>query len=146
MDQIPADFEELEEWQTACYHAFAALLCARLPQLPIDKGLMDYAAMSGEVLPSSPRPFLRRHFASHMMGRCFFITESGYVGLGSGFMAVGDTIAVPYGCSTPIVLRPEGRHGEFRYVGDTYVDGFMMGEAIVQKRSGQLEERKYLLH
>jgi hypothetical protein len=146
LDQIPGEFEELGDWQNACYHAFAALLRARLPQLPIDEGLMDYAATSGGVLPISPRPFLRRYFASHMMGRCFFITENGYLGLGTGFMAVGDIITVPYGCSTPIVLRPEGRHGEFRYVGDTYVDGFMMGEAVVQRKSGQLEERKYLLH
>lgn len=92
------------------------------------------------------RQFLHKHFACNMMGRCFLLTEDGHMGLGSGFMAVDDVVVVPLGCDTPIILRKEGRKNEYRYVGDAYVDGFMMGEAVEQWESGQLELRKYLLH
>ena len=68
------------------------------------------------------------------------------MGLGSGFMAIGDIAVVPLGCSTPIIVRPEGRNGEYRYVGDAYVDQYMMGKAVQEWEAGQKELRKYLLH
>lgn len=59
------------------------------------------------------------------------------MGMGSGYMTTDDLIVVPFGCSTPVILRPEGRRNEYRYIGDIYVDGYMHGEAV-----GELEEGK----
>jgi hypothetical protein len=76
------------------------------------------------------------------MGRTFCITKDGLMGMGTGFMGSGDIVVVPFGCSTPILLRAEGRRNEFRYVGDVYIHGYMNGEALESNKP----VRKYLLH
>jgi len=48
----------------------------------------------------------------------------------------GDLIAIIFGCSTPIVIRPYRRY--YRVLGEAYVQGLMDGEAI-----GALEAGKY---
>jgi len=52
------------------------------------------------------------------------------MGMGTGFMAVDDIVVVPLGCSTPIILRRGGINGEYEFVGDVYIDGYMEGEAV----------------
>ena len=52
------------------------------------------------------------------------------MGMGSGFMEVGDLVVVPFGCSTPILLRKQGTKKEYRFVGDIYVHGYMNGRAV----------------
>ena len=64
------------------------------------------------------------------------MTERGLMGLGSGYMIAGDLVVVPFGCSTPILLRPEGRRDEYCYVGDVYIDGYMHGEAVAEMEEG----------
>jgi hypothetical protein len=151
LDQIPQGWSTSEtytekSWVRACFHVFSSLLAERLPALSIDEGLQMHILEDHTVGMTERRQFLHKHFACNMMGRCFLLTEDGHMGLGSGFMAVDDVVVVPLGCDTPIILRKEGRKNEYRYVGDAYVDGFMMGEAVEQWESGQLELRKYLLH
>ncbi|KAF3046813.1 hypothetical protein E8E11_005536 [Didymella keratinophila] len=146
LDQIPSEWSEPEQWVRACYYVFSSLLRERLPYLPIDEGLQLYAAGDGSVRKEDRRKFLQRHFACNMMGRCFLLTDEGQMGLGSGFMAVGDIIVVPLGCATPVLLRREGRKNEYRYVGDVYLDQLMMGEAIQQLEAKKRELHKYLLH
>jgi hypothetical protein len=54
---------------------------------------------------------------------------------------------VPLGCSTPVILRPEGGRDEYRLVGDVYLEGgYMHGRAMQKWRSGRLPMRKYVLH
>lgn len=76
------------------------------------------------------------------MGRTFCMTANGLIGMGSGFMKRGDIVVVPFGCSTPILLRAEGHGDEFRYVGDVYIHGFMHGEAL----TGNRVINRYMLH
>lgn len=59
------------------------------------------------------------------------------MGMGSGYMTAGDLVVVPFGCSTPVMLRPEGRRDEYRYIGDVYVDGYMFGEAVGEWEKGE---------
>ena len=57
--------------------------------------------------------------------------QGNLMGMGSGFMEVGDLVVVPFGCSTPILLRKQGtEEGEYRFVGDIYVHGYMTGRAV----------------
>lgn len=43
----------------------------------------------------------------------------------------GDTVAILYGCSWPVILRAhEEIPTQFRVLGEVYVDGFMEGEAL----------------
>lgn len=136
-----------KEWLTKTYCVFAKTIRSRLPLLPIDEDLMAFAEMSDdEMEPEAARQFLQDSFAEYMMGRCFCITDYGCLGLGTGAMARGDVVAVLYGCSTPVLLRPH-RNGdkvspkEYRFVGDAYIHGYMDGEAMEQ---GPTEE--FLLH
>lgn len=62
-------------------------------------------------------------------GRCFFVTERGHMGLGPAEMQKGDMVAVLLGGSVPFVLHAEDE-GQFSLVGESYVHGFMHGEAL----------------
>lgn len=81
-----------------------------------------------------------------MMGRCFCVTNEGRMGLGTGFMAPNDEVVVPLGCSTPVLLRPEGNRGEYRFVGDIYINGYMHGKAIEDLDSKKRRLKRYIIH
>jgi hypothetical protein len=152
LDQTPADWNVTNEsrssrsWKIACYHVFASLAHDRLPRLLLDNELWRYVDVDIGIEREDRRRFLQDHFGARMMGRCFCLTEDGLIGLGSGFMAAGDLVVIPLGCPTPILIRPEGPRGEYRYVGDVYVHGYMHGEAVDHWKSGEREVRKYVLH
>ena len=61
-------------------------------------------------------------------GRAFFITKTGYYGLGPVVMKPGDECYILYGARVPFVLRPTGEHGPVRLMGEAYVHGIMHGE------------------
>lgn len=146
LNQVPRKWANSFDWVTACFHVFASLIRERLPHLPLDQELEKYIDAKTDIKPDARRRFLQEHFGSRMMGRCFYITEGDRIGIGSGFMAVGDTVVVPLGCSTPVVLRPEERRSECRYVGDAYLHGYMYGRAIDQWRNGDRKASKFVLH
>jgi hypothetical protein len=51
----------------------------------------------------------------------------------------GDTIAIIYGCTVPVALRPSNKNpGQFEVLCDVHVDAYMHGEAI-----GKFEEREF---
>ncbi|KAF2806092.1 uncharacterized protein BDZ99DRAFT_395393 [Mytilinidion resinicola] len=145
LDQVPQAFAESPKWLTACYHVFSSLLRERLPRMPLDEEIQRYVAPQEPVHiePKARRQFLQEHFGARMMGRCFCLTENGRMGMGSGFMAAGDVVVVPLGCSTPILIRPEGPRGRYRFVGDVYIHGYMYGEAM---KGGLKDLQKYVLH
>ncbi|KAF2113606.1 heterokaryon incompatibility protein-domain-containing protein [Lophiotrema nucula] len=62
------------------------------------------------------------------------------------FMTVGDIVVVPLGCSTPIILRPGGRNGDYRFVGDAYIHGWMHGRAIDECKAGRRWKQEYVLY
>ncbi|EMC93150.1 hypothetical protein BAUCODRAFT_229334 [Baudoinia panamericana UAMH 10762] len=72
-----------------------------------------------------------RNFAVYVKGcvtyRTFFITASGYLGLGPFTVRVGDQIAQFDGGWTPFVLRSVGK-GCHEIVGESYIQGLMKGE------------------
>ncbi|KAM0430059.1 hypothetical protein ACHAPT_006065 [Fusarium lateritium] len=144
--QIPSPYDGPGHWLTACYSIFGNLIRERLPYLPLDRTLYDYLNADARVVPEARREFLQRHFGDRMMGRCLCITQEYRVGMGTGFMLPGDQVVVPLGCSTPILLRPEGTRGEYRFVGDVYISGYMAGRAAEQWKAGKRSLKKYVLH
>jgi hypothetical protein len=148
LGQVPLSSasDKSNKWLSVCYHMFASLLRERLPYLPLDEKLQDYLNEKVDIKPEDRRQFLQKHFGDRMMGRCFCRTEDGLIGMGSGAMLPGDVVVVPLGCSTPILLRLEGTRGEYRFVGDVYIQGFMRGRAIDEWNSGERDLRKYVLH
>jgi hypothetical protein len=144
LDQVPPAWNSGDGWLKVTYHVFASLIRERLPKLRLDRELKNYMTEDIGITAEERRSFLHQYF-KRMMGRCFCLTKKRHMGLGTGFMTAGDIIVVPYGCSTPVILRAEGRHGEFRFVGDVYIHGFMKGEAL-ELSDKKKRERVYVLH
>ncbi|KAI1126431.1 heterokaryon incompatibility protein-domain-containing protein [Nemania abortiva] len=75
------------------------------------------------------------HYAEAMynacMNRAFFVTESGYFGLGPHFMKEGDVVVILYGLKWPAVLR-ELDGNQWLFLGTAYVHGLMTGEMVVK--------------
>ncbi|KAG4419007.1 hypothetical protein IFR04_007868 [Cadophora malorum] len=62
-----------------------------------------------------------------------FRTASGWVGLGSEYIARGDKVVIFLGAQTPFVIRESGLRDErmaHKLVGEAYVDGIMDGESF----------------
>jgi len=70
-------------------------------------------------------------------GRKFYTTENGSMGIGPPAMRGGDVVCVLFGGTLPYILRPIAG-GEYLFVGDCYIDGFMNGEAINKWETGEL--------
>ena len=145
LNQVPLSWSEPQKWVTACFHVFASLIQDRLPRLPLDRELRSFLHTSEGIMPEERRKFLQQHFGSRMFGRCFCLTADRLIGMGSGFMAADDIIVVPLGCSTPVILRRDGQ-GEYRFVGDVYIHGYMEGRAWDELKANQRELREYILH
>jgi hypothetical protein len=62
-------------------------------------------------------------------GRCFFITEKGYIGIGPAEMAPGHEVTVLMGGQVPFVLSKSGGD-RYKLIGECYVHGFMKEEAL----------------
>ncbi len=70
--------------------------------------------------------------------RRFMLTSKGYMGWapdnaqGSDILQtkVGDLICIIFGCSTPLVIRPNPDDGSFEVIGEAYVEGMMEGQAL----------------
>ncbi|KAH7304008.1 heterokaryon incompatibility protein-domain-containing protein [Rhexocercosporidium sp. MPI-PUGE-AT-0058] len=146
LGQIPPPWDNNNQWKDVCYHVFASLLRERLPQLSLDRNLASYAALKLDIEIDNRRQFLQENFGDHMMGRSFCRTVDGRLGMGSGFMLPGDVIVVPLGCSTPVLLRQEGTRGEYRFVGDVYIHGYMQGRAVDELRIGKRKLVRFVLH
>ena len=142
LDQ-PTGWASPDEWARVCYRMFAFLIRRRLPYIHLDEQLRWYDREMDMSLRESRR-MLQDHCGSRMRGRCFFVTDEGLMGMGTGFMDPDDVVCVPLGCSTPVLLRPDGK-GQFQYVGDDYVDGYMYGRAIDHLQSGRKEIREFII-
>ncbi|KAI0100617.1 heterokaryon incompatibility protein-domain-containing protein [Nemania sp. FL0031] len=132
------------EWKRLCYNAFAAHFHSRLPYVRLDDDLIKYINIGLDDKPNL-RQFLQDNFGSRMMGRCFFVTETNRMGMGTGAMLPGDIIVVPLGCRTPIIIRKANQQGRFQYVGDVYLDGYMYGKAVDHLNHGDRKIEKFVL-
>ncbi|GKU06402.1 heterokaryon incompatibility protein or allele [Fusarium langsethiae] len=100
--------------------------------IPDEASEFDYS----EVYSCYDRTAQRRRFMTTANGYMGWAPDNIY-GLESEQTISGDLIAVLYGCSTPIVIRPHGH--QFRVIGEAYVQGLMDGEAMDLVNSGKLE-------
>ncbi|XXH02833.1 hypothetical protein Hte_009220 [Hypoxylon texense] len=73
-----------------------------------------------------------------VLGRRFFITKNGRIGLGPPDIQLGDQIAILKGCHVPLILRKKGDY--MALVGEAYVSAMMNGELV-----SDLEEGRYTL-
>ena len=76
----------------------------------------------------------------YALGRSFFITKKGYMGLAPPDARPGDAVAVLFGSKVPFVLRPR-ESGTFELIGETHVQGLMDGQAVEMLQAGEMHER-----
>lgn len=99
------------------------------------------------------------------VGRRFFRTHTGFLGIGPRSMARGDIIAIIYGCRWPVVLRPcvagwaenvpdvpgqfdyhlDPQPEGYRILGVGYVDGIMFGEYVREYREQKRKDMVFEL-
>jgi hypothetical protein len=77
-------------------------------------------------------------------GRIPFSTSFGYLGLGPEMLQSGDVVCVLYGATVPYILRPQ--NGHYILIGEAYVHGAMLGEAMEKLQQGQLIEEEFEIH
>jgi len=70
------------------------------------------------------------------LGRLFFISHNGFMGLVPKASDVGDEICILFGAATPFVIRSLDA-GIYKFIGECYVYGLMNGEVL----NGLPEER-----
>jgi hypothetical protein len=76
-------------------------------------------------------------------GRRLFMTNDGHFGIGPRAMEPEDEVAVLFGGITPFIVRSASQrrkepqvYGSYRFVGESYVHGFMKGEVVAAWRNG----------
>ena len=74
--------------------------------------------------------------------RRLYTTSRGYIGLGPLSTQVGDEVWVICDAKIPLVLHPQPENSkQFQLVGETYLHGFMNGEAL---KSGLLDQLRWI--
>ncbi|KAK0128803.1 hypothetical protein ONS95_000753 [Cadophora gregata] len=71
-------------------------------------------------------------------GRTFIITSKGYIGIAPLKTEIGDIVTVLEGGSVPFVLRALDEGG-YKFIGESYVDGIMEGEALVGRKTDDVQ-------
>jgi len=71
--------------------------------------------------------------------RSLFLTNDGYLGIGSQSLQVGDTVWIVPGAGVPLILRSTATRNRFSLLGRAYLHGFMDGEAVERRLMGMQE-------
>lgn len=101
-----------------------------------DEFLTNERALPGSLHRSSPGGFTNLHesLIGMMENQTFFITKSGYIGIGPSSTRTGDQIWVFNGGNVPFIMRDLCQDQDvgprLSLVGDAYVHGIMDGEAM----------------
>lgn len=134
------------------YHANKALKIDGTELATLFKNTWTRRIFSAHEMPESYVPSARSErqtFASRFhdttvkMAKRLVITETGQLAMAPRRSRKGDIICILYGCSVPVVLRARSEHGDYQFIGECYVDGFMSGEAFLDNHDHK--ERSFVL-
>ncbi|KAH7355494.1 heterokaryon incompatibility protein-domain-containing protein [Pyrenochaeta sp. MPI-SDFR-AT-0127] len=111
-----------------------------MAEFPVERAKATQEAFYNELVDQlalgSGTGLLYESLSGMVTNHAFFITNRGYIGIGSPETRTGDLVWVFYGGKVPFVMRNrvEGDVGEISHgltlVGDAYVHGMMDGEAV----------------
>ncbi|ORY57211.1 heterokaryon incompatibility protein-domain-containing protein [Pseudomassariella vexata] len=94
------------------------IIMGRLNTLPA-----DLASPAGETRRKLVTSRLMTIFSGKLFNRTFFVTDSGYPGVGVVDISEGDVVTFIFGMKAPLILRPYVEHD--RIVGCAYVSGLV---------------------
>jgi hypothetical protein len=143
-DRGPNSQPKLQTYRRACQHCLVSL--TRNGHINIEKVLRE-SENSGYTKDYLERVRAVTWDRSFIEGNQNLTGGPGkiLVGLGPSKTKEGDLIAVLYGCSVPVILRPvhdpSNDAQDYEFIGEAYIHGKMDGEAI----DAGFEERKFRL-
>jgi len=100
---------------------------------------------SGQVSDKEITRDYRLRLLNHLPSSCFFITATGFYGIGQSMVEKGDQLSIWFGSPVPFVLRPRNQYAEqgkqvHSVVGVAYVAGIMDGEMVDEVYCEDLED------
>ncbi|PVH72374.1 HET-domain-containing protein [Cadophora sp. DSE1049] len=126
--------------------------CFECLQFTDRRGDLDMESIKKEPeIPSTLVTFLER-VQPIVWGRRFFDTtatgkgdEKRLLGLGNFDVKRDDLVCILFGCSVPVLLRPETKEENptYSFVGECYIHGMMDGEAIASKYTSKHPQHPY---
>jgi hypothetical protein len=118
-------------------------------QRPADDNGLEYEVFVGRASPRGPDEVegahkmterYRRAMIEALGNRKLFVTKSGYFGVGSRNLQVGDVVTILSATTMPICARKRTSGSEYQMLGAAYLHGIMNGEYIkTMDAAGQLE-------
>ena len=116
--------------RTLCCNRFAESYLPPKQGSPRFQESQDYVLriMKSNALPTY-RPFYESVFYS-TMGRAFFATAEGHIGLAPHRLRPGDQVCIILGCQSPLVLRAN-KDGDYIVIGECYVHGLADGAGLL---------------
>lgn len=105
-----------------------------------------------ELLPSMPRPDFNdwvagicipfmRAVSLATLKRRFIVSSNGSMGLVPIDAKVGDCVCIVFGCPLPLIMRPVA--DQYIFIGESYVHGYMDGQAMKMYEEGELEAKSF---
>jgi hypothetical protein len=144
------DHGQIAAWFLQGIGSQGTLYSARPWKLSWESLFEDLGDHSSYMSPETISPNIDSAIRSATVRRTFFITSSGYIGLGPAKLRVGDHLYLLLGARTPFILREAGvrnvpiissqpgvghtKRNCFEVVGDCYTHGLMDGEAMHEWR------------
>jgi hypothetical protein len=103
--------------------------------------LKTSSILSDSKLPDTVRAGYLKRVREVTWNRKFFVCQESpasepLFGLGSRYIGAGDLVCILFGCSVPVILRERKDvkgNMSFLFVGESYVDQMMDGEALMEK-------------
>lgn len=101
--------------------------------------IVSFLQKAARNIPAGMREaaYLPEAFYNAVRARVFYTTHGGRVGLGPKHLQSGDTVLLLFGGGTPYIARKRPTGKTYEFIGETYVDGIMYGEA---KRAHEASE------
>lgn len=97
----------------------------------------DLSQLLERLSNQEPNNILYESICGMVPNHAFFITKSGFIGIGPPDAKPGDQVWVLSGGQVPFVLRKADADAIYSLVGDAYVHGIMDGEAVSDTREMQ---------
>ncbi|KAG8529616.1 uncharacterized protein KY384_006253 [Bacidia gigantensis] len=140
------DFQEQQELVNFCskdfvylptsedaFECYTRLACLDLDPLLFDRRL-NRQSMSKEPKTEGYIHSLIKSQKQYMHGQNLAFTKYRRLGVVPGWARPGDVVAILMGGEVPIILRPDLSDGKYTLIGESYMHGFMDGEALVEAR------------
>ncbi|KAJ8112539.1 hypothetical protein ONZ43_g5374 [Nemania bipapillata] len=128
----PARKDGPRTWQDAFWTALVGNLRVSEEYGPEGQATYEDIEMAKKFVETGVRQYICYSMFANIARKKLVITTTGLLGFGPHHSEVGDQVWIFHGGKMPFVLRPTtaGLVNDFLYIGPSYVDGIIYGEAV----------------